>query len=101
MMISNNNNHNNNVPLSTVHAWLLGVSGCCCSYFVGFWQDKFQLQNFLAILLRSPMRLPAQLAAKVPPGSSYQAICKRPKTGCCSLNCLLEIATHICGKVWT
>lgn len=50
MMISKYNSHDNNVPLSTVHAWLLGVSGCCCSYFVGFWQDKFQLQNFTETL---------------------------------------------------
>lgn len=39
MMISNNNHHNN-VRLSTVHAWLLGVSGCCYSDLIGFWSSN-------------------------------------------------------------
>ena len=36
-----NNNDNSSIRLGTVHARLLGVSGCSCSDLSGFWQDKF------------------------------------------------------------
>ena len=58
------------------------------------------------------MRLLAQLAAKAPPGISYQSYQKQLAVKLCandqklfvvpgSLNCLPKVATHCCGKVWT
>ena len=56
------------------------------------------------------MRLPAQLAAKVPPGISYQSYQKQldvklyandQKLFAVPGTVLPKVATHCCGKVWT
>ena len=107
MMISNNNSH-----IITMSHYLQYMRGCLGSVvavvliLLDFGKtsssSRFSRKPCNFVEVSNEIACPA--GCKGPTRqklSSYQTICKQPKTACCSLNCLLEIATHICGKVWT